>query len=323
MLTPILTPRDVAERYHRFMPDEIRRYLKSRGIPATLIDRQLLGWNGERITIPIFGPAQGEVLGFRYAKSPDDASRSPAMISEPESKPELYGWETLARQPYRVVICEGEFDRLVLEARGFPAVTSTGGAGVFLEEWVRHFAGIRHVFICFSRGLTSDKSAAKVQQVVPSARIARLPADLGEGGTIADFFIGRTQLDFEVVLASTAATADHQADLSPDVRELRPVDRALRRRAGEVRAHVSLHEIAGRYTPLQATDGRLVGHCPLHDDNTRAFAVYPKTNTYRCGTCGAEGDVVTFLMDKESITFGQAVEALEAYRFTHDLNGTS
>ena len=69
--------------------------------------------------------------------------------------------------------------------------------------------------------------------------------------------------------------------------------------------------------------GRLVGHCPLHDDTARAFAVYPQTNTYRCGTCGAEGDVVTFLMDKESITFGQALEALEAYQFTHDLNATS
>jgi len=32
--------------------------------------------------------------------------------------------------------------------------------------------------------------------------------------------------------------------------------------------------------------------------------------------------VVTFLMDKESMTFGQALEALERFEFTHELYGT-
>src|SRR5439155_96626 len=119
-----LTPRDIAERYHRFLPDEVRSYLKGRGIPATVIGRQLLGWDGTRITIPIFDREGGEVLGFRYAKPPVFLFGNPEMEQD-ELAPELYGWETLARQPHRVVICEGEFDRLVLEARGFPAVTST------------------------------------------------------------------------------------------------------------------------------------------------------------------------------------------------------
>src|SRR6185295_11745381 len=71
MFKSILTPRACAERYYRFLPEEIRSYLKGRGIPATLIERHLLGWNGERITIPVFGENR-KVLGFRYAKSPAD-----------------------------------------------------------------------------------------------------------------------------------------------------------------------------------------------------------------------------------------------------------
>ncbi len=72
MFKPLITPREIAERFHRFLPEEIRSYLKGRGIPATLIDRQLLGWDGKRITIPIFGRETREVLGFRYATLPDD-----------------------------------------------------------------------------------------------------------------------------------------------------------------------------------------------------------------------------------------------------------
>lgn len=128
-----------AEKFHRFLPDDVRDYLKGRGIPATLIETKLIGWNGEAISIPIFGREPGEILGFRYAKSPIDLGDSPAMLSDLE-KPEVYGWETLTKKPRRIVICEGEFDRLILEANGFPAVTSTAGACSFLREWVPYFA---------------------------------------------------------------------------------------------------------------------------------------------------------------------------------------
>src|SRR5436309_3698457 len=112
MFKPILTPRDIAERYHRCLPEEVRFYLKGRGIPATVIDRQLLGWNGERITIPIFGGTTREVLGFRYAKSPFNASQAPKMVGDEDLGPQLYGWETLARRPHRIVVCDGELERL-------------------------------------------------------------------------------------------------------------------------------------------------------------------------------------------------------------------
>lgn len=321
MLKPILTPRDIAERYHRFLPDEIRQHLKDRGIPPTLIDRQLLGWNGKRITIPVFGRSGGDVLGFRYAKSSDDVSRSPEITSDAGGKPELYGWETLARMPHRVVICEGELDRLVLEARGFPAVTSTAGPDTFLEEWAQFFAPIRHVFVCFNRTVASDAAAKKVQLVLAQARIAKLPADAGEGGTVTDFFVGlgRTQLDFEIVLASAFAGVDDPADRPPTLRQFRPVHRSLERRAERVRERVPLHEVASKFTRLQAAGGRLVGHCPLHDDSSVSFAVYLETDTYACSGCGAEGDIVMFLMNKESMTFGQALDALERFEYTHDL----
>src|SRR5437870_3527422 len=106
MFKPILTPRDIAERYHRCLPEEIRSYLKCRGIPSTIIDCRLLGWDGKRITIPILGHTPREVIGFRYAKPPALFFGSPEMESDKNATSELYGWETLARTPHRVVICE-------------------------------------------------------------------------------------------------------------------------------------------------------------------------------------------------------------------------
>lgn len=324
MFNPLLTPRDIAERYHRFMPDEIRQYIKGRGVPATFIDRQLLGWNGERVTIPIFGRSLNEVRGFRYAKVPDDAFATPEISSDPDAKPDIYGWETLAREPHRIVICDDEFDRLVLEARGFPAVALTGGPGTFAPEWAAHFQPIPHVFICFRRTAESEALARDVQRMLPKARLVRLPAEAGDG-TITDFFVGlqRTQLDFEVLLASAIAAVDDLADRPPTIREFRPVHRSLQRRAERIRTRVPLHEIVSECTRLQAAGGRLVGHCPFHDDSSASFAVYPARNTYSCSGCGAEGDVILFLMNKESMTLGQALNALERFEITHELHGLS
>jgi hypothetical protein len=163
-----------------------------------------------------------------------------------------------------------------------------------------------------------------VQQVLPSARIAKLPAEVGDFGSVSDFFVTRgcTEIGFKIVLAAAAAQ-DSAADRPPKVREFRPVDPALRRRAERLKKVVPLHEVVSQFTHLQAGDGHLVGHCPFHDDDSLSFSVYPETDVYTCSVCGAEGDVVKFLMDKESMTFGQALEVLEGFEFTHELYGTA
>ena len=317
--------REIAERYHRALPDEIRSYLKGRGIPSTIIERQLLGWNGKRITIPIFG-RERDVLGFRYAKAPLDTPDAPAMRSDIGLDTELYGWETLARNPHRVVIAADELDRLVLEANGFPAVASTAGAGTFLEDWLPYFEPAKHVYICFTRDLHGAAAARKIQRLVPRARIVTLPPEVGESGTVTDFFVGlgHTKLDFEMLLAAAEESgSDKPSEAAANVAEIRPLHKSVRRRAERLKRAVPLHEIVAQYSDLEASGGRLVGHCPLHDDHGRSLTIDPATGTYSCSICGAGGDVVRFLMDKESMTVGQALEALERFQFTHELYGTS
>ena len=55
---------DLARKFHYDLPDRIRQYLNARGISDELIEKHLLGWNGWRITIPIFDRA-GNLAFFK------------------------------------------------------------------------------------------------------------------------------------------------------------------------------------------------------------------------------------------------------------------
>src|SRR5258708_2035506 len=260
MLNIINWSRVRAEKFHNFLPEEIRSYLKGRGIPATNIERHLLGWNGERITIPVFGPGR-EVRGFRYAKSPTDISDAPEVISDPKLGLQLYGAEMLSRKPYRVVICDGEFNRLVLEANDFTAVSSTAGADVFPEEWLPYFESVKHVYLCFNRDRAGEEAAKRVQAILPRARIVKLPACALD---VTDFFVfqEKTKLDFEILLASASSDENDPSDTSPTVREFRPLLKSVRGRAEGLRKAVKLHDIVEEDATIQALRERARARLP-------------------------------------------------------------
>ena len=98
MTTQNLT--SLAQRWHNDLPVRIRKYLNDRGIPDEMIDLNLLGWNGWRITIPIFN-REGELVFFKQARDPEDKNESPKMIAWPKGHLELYGWENLTSETAR------------------------------------------------------------------------------------------------------------------------------------------------------------------------------------------------------------------------------
>jgi hypothetical protein len=311
----------LARKYHKDLPADIRRYLNGRGIPDWLIEQKQLGWSGSRIVIPVFD-SEGGICQFRYAKSPHDTSASPKMLSELGTGAELYGWERLVRRPRRIVICEGEFDRLVLEARGFEAVTSTAGAQSFRPEWALAFAGIRHVFICFDRDAAGVTAARYVKSLLPAAKIVHLPPEVGHKGDISDFFVrlGRDRADFEIVLAEAAAAAEPEDDDgAPSVSAKPPPGGQPHLRARRIRQAIRLVQVIGRFIDLTNIGRRFVGRCTFHEDDRPSFTIYPETDTYYCFGCGAHGDVVTFVMQKESKTYYEALDALERFELSHEL----
>ncbi len=301
----------LAAEYHRALPERIREYLHSRGIPDEIVNRQFLGWNGSRITIPVFN-RRGVCESFRLAKDPDDKSDSPKMLSLRGTHVELYGWEVLRLRPQRVIICEGEFDRLVLEANGFEAVTSTGGAGTFKPESIDAFAEIPEVYVCCDRDYAGRQGALRVAGMIAHAKIVELPEEVGRGGDVTDFFVrlGKTSGDFESLL-SQAQPAPHEKPAETTGARNSHIDPALRARIEKIKREIALESVIGNYLELKPSGSALVGRCPFHDDHYPSFAVYSGKGNFHCFGCGAHGDVLNFLQRVEHLSFRQALGKLE------------
>lgn len=76
----------------------------------------------------------------------------------------------------------------------------------------------------------------------------------------------------------------------------------------QAKALISVEEIVGRHIELQRRGVVLVGPCPFHDDQGRPnLVVFPKTQTWQCFACGAQGDVIDFLARAEHISVGEAI----------------
>lgn len=69
-------------------------------------------------------------------------------------------------------------------------------------------------------------------------------------------------------------------------------------------------EIIGQHVSLKKRGKNWVGLCPFHNERTPSFTVTPDKNFYKCFGCGASGNVYTFLMEHQKLTFMQAVEFL-------------
>jgi len=78
----------------------------------------------------------------------------------------------------------------------------------------------------------------------------------------------------------------------------------------ELRARISLAEIAGRRVALQKRGRELTGLCPFHKEKTPSFHVVEEKGFYHCFGCGAHGDVIGFVMQMQNLGFREAVEEL-------------
>ena len=78
----------------------------------------------------------------------------------------------------------------------------------------------------------------------------------------------------------------------------------------EIKARIDIVEIVSQYVQLKKAGRVYKGLCPFHSEKTPSFVVYPDEGRYHCFGCGADGDVFTFLEQKEGLTFPEALKVL-------------
>ncbi len=80
--------------------------------------------------------------------------------------------------------------------------------------------------------------------------------------------------------------------------------------ANEIRSKVDIVDIIGRRIPLVAKGKNFFGVCPFHDDTNPSMSVSRDKQIYRCFSCGASGNVYTFLMQYEHKEFKEVLKDL-------------
>ena len=72
--------------------------------------------------------------------------------------------------------------------------------------------------------------------------------------------------------------------------------------------NLTIEEVLQPYVKLSRKGSTLMGLCPFHTERTGSFSVSPHKNLFHCFSCNRGGDAITFIMEKENLSFMKAVE---------------
>ena len=78
----------------------------------------------------------------------------------------------------------------------------------------------------------------------------------------------------------------------------------------QIRQTASIVEIASQYTTLKRRGNKHVGLCPFHSEKAPSFTVDDEKQLYHCFGCGAGGDIFTLVMERENLSFPEALKYL-------------
>lgn len=78
----------------------------------------------------------------------------------------------------------------------------------------------------------------------------------------------------------------------------------------EIRLSSNIVDVIGEYVTLKRAGSSYKGLCPFHNEKTPSFTVDEKKQLFHCFGCGAGGDVVSFIMQKEGLSYPEALKYL-------------
>jgi DNA primase len=78
----------------------------------------------------------------------------------------------------------------------------------------------------------------------------------------------------------------------------------------EVKSKLSVVDVVGESVTLKKAGTTFKGLCPFHGEKTPSFVVTPARETWHCFGCGRGGDIFSFVMERDSLTFPEALRVL-------------
>jgi DNA primase len=78
----------------------------------------------------------------------------------------------------------------------------------------------------------------------------------------------------------------------------------------EITSSIDIVDVISAVTPLRKAGRSFMGRCPFHEERSPSFSVSQEKGVYHCFGCGKSGNVFTFVMETENVTFFDAVKIL-------------
>lgn len=194
---------DLVQKHHDILLEHssILDYLiKKCGYTHETIEKFKLGWDGERIWIPII--ENGKIINIRKY-SPQ--AKGTAKVKGVPGRNMMRLWPIENLDEEEIYLFEGEKDTILANQLGLNAVTVTGGAGSFKMEWVILFKDKR-VTICYDIDKAGKEGARRVAQIIgritKEIKVINLPIHEPSNGDFTDYIVihGKTIDDFRKVV---------------------------------------------------------------------------------------------------------------------------
>ncbi|MDP3703553.1 MAG: CHC2 zinc finger domain-containing protein, partial [Candidatus Omnitrophota bacterium] len=78
----------------------------------------------------------------------------------------------------------------------------------------------------------------------------------------------------------------------------------------EIQSRADIAEMIGRYVPLKRAGRHFKALCPFHREKTPSFMVNSEKQIFHCFGCGAGGNIFSFLVLHDRVTFPEAVRQI-------------
>lgn len=75
----------------------------------------------------------------------------------------------------------------------------------------------------------------------------------------------------------------------------------------KIRQETNITDIVSQYVQLKKKGKNFFGFCPFHDERTPSFSVTEEKQIFHCFSCGRGGNVYSFLMEVDGLSFPEAV----------------
>jgi len=271
------------------------------------------------ITIPVYD-SSGQFSFNKYRRSPDKNTGMKYWYDKGASV-ELYGWHK-AKEHKTILITEGEVDCLVAWSHNIPAVTSTGGAMSFQEEWGELLKD-KEVILCFDNDHAGAEGMVKVLNYVPHAKVLIIP-DESDMKDVSDYVMRGGDLHKFI---QTAQHFDSIEEVKEDQGNRIAVFKCHTFHDSYIKKHTRVAPKnvkrvdfsndkvvnAKNYpiTNLIAFNSNKKALCPYHQEKTPSLTYFKNDNTVFCFGCSKKADSIDLYQKLNGGDYKNAVNKLQ------------